>query len=235
VRRGAGFGRALVGRDVRRQRLEAVRVRLEGPGLGADAHDLDGKGVVGLEQRQHLKALDGAAEDGVEVVEARAVAERDEELAAVGGGAGVGHGEHADVPVAQAGHELVVEAVRDDVVAGVLEAGVAALDDEARDDAIPGQAGVEGLAVARRQRALGEADEAGDSGRGLLVIEFGDKNAARRGEHGIEAVGELLGGREPGATEQQQGKESAKHAGNLARPDYSASRFRKAAGFSERS
>ncbi len=155
----------------------------------------------------------------MQVVEAGAVAEGDEELAAVGGGAGVGHGEHTDFPVAQTRHELVVEAVWDDVVARVLEAGVAALDDEARDDAIPGQAGVEGLAAARRERALGEADEAGDGGGRLLVIQLGDEHAAGRGELGVEAVGEFFlsgeRGRETQRDDRDEGFEGA-HGPNIA-------------------
>ena len=69
-------------------------------------------------------------------------AERDEELAAVGVGAGVGHRQEPAAIVAQAGAELVGE-----LVAGAARAvahRAAALDHEAVDDAVEDQAVVEG-------------------------------------------------------------------------------------------
>ena len=93
--------------------------------------------------------------------------------------------------VAEAGGELVGEVVRNGVgfVVSVFEAGVAALQHEARDDAVPGEAAVKRLAVARGERALGEADEIGAHERRARGKQLRGERAARRDELGVESVG----------------------------------------------
>ena len=75
------------------------------------------------------------------------------------------------------------------LVVGVLEAGVAALDHKTGYDAVPGEAGVKRLAVARGERALGEADEIGAHERRARGKQLRGERAARRDELGVEPVG----------------------------------------------
>ena len=190
--------------------LKGRRISLEGLRGAADAQNLDRERIVRLDFRQDLDTAHGAAEDAVQVVETGIVAERDEEFAAVSVGPGVGHREGADFLMAQAGHEFIGKLVRDAFVARVLQSGIAALDDEAGHDAIPGQAGVEWLAVARRQCALSETDEAGDGQRNLLEEQLGDKHAAWRGELGIQPSREFFLREQP-AGQGQQCNKSRRH------------------------
>ena len=67
-----------------------------------------------------------------------------EELAAVGAGARVGHGEETGAVVLQAGGELVGELVAGAAHAGA--GGIAALNHEVGDDAVEGDAVVEAAA-----------------------------------------------------------------------------------------
>ena len=128
----------------------------------------------------------------MEIVEAIRWREREEKFAAIGVGAGVGHREDAGGVVPETGDEFVGKAVRDRLrlVVGVLEAGVATLENEAGNNAIPSEAGVERMVVFRRERALGEPDEIRAHQRSFGEEEFGDDDATRRRELGVEAVGQ---------------------------------------------
>ena len=112
----------------------------------------------------------------------------DEELAAVGVGAGVGHGQAAGLVEVQIWIEFILK-----LIAGVSQAGsrrVAALNHELRDDAMEGGAVVErlvvlhflGRGVGPVLSALGQGDKVGHRFWGLLLEELtGD--AAHRGIH----------------------------------------------------
>lgn len=85
----------------------------------------------------NILALHNLTEDGVLSVEVRGRAKGDEELAAVGARAGVGHAEGALAVVLQRRHELVLElAAPDGGTATASTGGVTALDHEALDDAV---------------------------------------------------------------------------------------------------
>lgn len=137
---------------------------------------LDGAVVgAGLDQAHALHdahAGPDAAEDGVLAVEPGRGGEGDEELGAVGVGAGVGHAQDAGAGVPQLGGDLVGEAVAVD--GGAAAAGarrVAALHHEGRDHAVEDDAvvvaargeGAEVLAGARRVRGV-ELDGYGSLG-----------------------------------------------------------------------
>jgi hypothetical protein len=84
-----------------------------------------------------IHALHNLAEHSVLAVEMRSRAEGDEELAAVGAGAGVGHAERAFAVVLEGRHELVLElGTVDGRATGTSASGVTALDHEAGDDAV---------------------------------------------------------------------------------------------------
>ena len=89
---------------------------------------------------------DHLAEDGVAVVEPGRRHHGDEELAAVGVGAGVGHGQQARLVELAAALELVLELVAR--AAGAATERVAALDHEVRDAAVE-----DGPVVERRRRS----------------------------------------------------------------------------------
>ena len=90
-----------------------------------------------LDALHDVHALHDAAEDGVLVVEPRARRRRDEELRAVGVGAGVGHREGEGAVVAQRAVELVLELVAPDGgAAGAVAERVARLAHEPLDDAV---------------------------------------------------------------------------------------------------
>lgn len=148
------------------------------------ANDLDFLGGAifgaGLDQAHALHdahaALD-AAEDGVLAVEPGRGGEGDEELRAVGVGAGVGHAQDAGARVPQLGRDLVGELVAVDGGAAAARARrVPALDHEGRDDAVeddavvvpPGREGAEVLAGPRRVRGV-ELD-GDDSLREMLAV-----------------------------------------------------------------
>jgi hypothetical protein len=104
-----------------------------GGGAAAGAHLLDGLDDV--------HALDDLSEDNVLAVEPRGGHGADEELGAVGVGAGVGHGEHPGARVL-ADELLVGELLAvDGLAAGAVAVGeVAALAHEVGDDAVEGGA-----------------------------------------------------------------------------------------------
>ena len=172
-------------------------VGAEGFRGGADAEDFNRDGVVLADQGERIQTSDSTSEDGVEVVEPLGRREGEKEFAAVGVRAGVGHGEDAGGVMAEAGDKFVGEVGRDGrgERVRVLETRVAALDDEAGDDAIPREAGVEGFPVFWSERALGEAGEVDAHERGLRVEELDGGGAAGGGEFGVEAVGERSSGR----------------------------------------
>ena len=165
------------------ERLVAAVARDAGNGLD----DVDA-GLVAL------------AEEGVVLVEGVDGLLGDEELAAVGVGSGVGHGQLAGPVEVQVGIELVVEAV-----AGIAHAGaggVAALDHELGNDAMEGGAVVErlvvlllvGRGVGPVLGALGQRDEVGYRLGRLLLIELAG-DAAHGGVHDDDwAIGTGQGG-----------------------------------------
>ena len=193
-RGGAGCGGVFLLRGGERGKRGGVGA--EGFRGGADAKDSNRDGVILADQGERIQTPDSAAEDGVEVVEALGGRECEEEFAAVGVRAGVGHGEDAGGVMAEAGDEFVGEVGRDGrgERVGVLETRVAALDDEAGDDAIPREAGVEGFPVFWSERAFGEAGEVDAHERGLRVEELDGGGTAGGGEFGVEAVGKRSGG-----------------------------------------
>lgn len=84
-----------------------------------------------------IHAIDDLAKDGVLAIEVRRGGQGDEELAAVGAGPAVGHGQDALAGVSARGVELVLElAAVDGLAARARARRVAALDHEARDDAV---------------------------------------------------------------------------------------------------
>ena len=119
---------------------------------------------------EHVEALDDLAEQAVLRRQTDAVGAGDEEeLAAVGVRAGVGHGDRADLVLAALG-QLVLEAVAGAAAPGA--GGVAALAHEAVDDAMEDDAVV--VVV------QGEVDEVVDRLRCLQRVE-GDDDLAERG------------------------------------------------------
>src|SRR5690606_2001693 len=149
------------------------------------AFQLDGLDLVALLDRvDHFHAVGDLAEHGVLAVQPRARDMGDEELAAVGARARVGHGEHAAL-VAQAVVGLVLEAVAGAAGAGAVRA--AALDHEVVDEAVEVQAVVEATP--------GQVGEVGDRQRGLLGLELDADRAAVGVEGGGEAHGTLRWGR----------------------------------------
>ena len=137
------------------------------------------------------------AEDGVLAVEIRLGELRDEELGAVGVGAGVRHGEAAGNVEVEVGGGFVVEEVAG--VAGAVSGVVAALDHEAGDDTMEGSAVIEVLVVHLLLRdrvgpilgALGEADEVGDGEGGLV----GEELAGHAAHGGVKDNGGAVGER----------------------------------------
>ena len=122
-------------------------------------------------------AFDDFTEDGVLSGEPGGVRGGDEELAAVGVGAGVGHGELAGVfEVVGGALGLVRELVAGAAHAGAF--GVAALDHEVGDDAMEDGAVVELVAFFRAgvplAGAFGELDEVLDGERGFFFEELAD-------------------------------------------------------------
>src|SRR3972149_9261663 len=103
--------------------------------------DVDAEDLVALANSLHrLHARGHSPEDGVAIVQAGLGRERYIELAAVGVGAAVGHGQGAEA-VLPVGAELVRDTVAG--VAAAVAKGVAALDDELRHDAGEDEAVVE--------------------------------------------------------------------------------------------
>src|SRR5919109_545354 len=81
-----------------------------------------------------IQSLDDFAKHRMLVIEVRCGSERDEELAAVGVGAGIGHRQDAGFAVSQCGVEFVGELVAGATVS--LPERIAALDHEAVDHAM---------------------------------------------------------------------------------------------------
>src|SRR5690606_5338922 len=102
----------------------------------------------------------------------------DEELAAVGVGAGVGHGQDPAL-VADAVAGLVLEGIAR--AAGAGPPGTAALDHEVRNDPVEVQAVVEALP--------GQVHEAGDGHRGLVGEELDGDLATVGVENGVQGHG----------------------------------------------
>mmetsp|Transcript_8227 Transcript_8227/g.23432 ORF Transcript_8227/g.23432 Transcript_8227/m.23432 type:complete len:254 (-) Transcript_8227:1069-1830(-) len=124
-----------------------------------------GAGLRALDLPHDVHALHDLAEDDVLVVEVRRLGGGDEELAAVGVLAGVGHGQQPRLVVLE-GEVLVLEArAVDALAAGAVPVGeVAALDHEVGDDAVE-RAALVAHALARRAVARAERLEVGDGAR----------------------------------------------------------------------
>jgi hypothetical protein len=164
------------------------RIRRKGPRPGALAKDADREGVVRLDLRQHVNAANRTAEDTVQVVQAMDRGQGEEKLRTIRVRSGVGHRQDA--------HRIMTQA-RDEFV-GKLVAGPAfarperipSLHHEAGHDPVELQLVEKGPPGLRPQRALGQTDEAGHRERGPEVVQLGDDHAPRRGELGVEAVGQ---------------------------------------------
>ena len=126
--------------------------------------------------------------DGVFSVELRDGLLRDEELATIGAATGgararVGHGEQARLVEGEGGVDLVLEEVAG--IPGAITGTVAALNHEARDDAMEGGAVVKRLIMYLLQRfgigpllgALGEADKVGNRDRSFFFEELAAETA----------------------------------------------------------
>src|SRR4051812_10679221 len=106
-----------------------------------------------------------------------------EELRAVGAGAGVCHSEAAGFVEGECGVELVLKEVA--WVTGAVSSLVASLNHEARDDAVKGGSVIEGLTVDLLERAgigpvfgaFGETNEVGNGDWRLRLIELAGKPA----------------------------------------------------------
>merc|ERR1712156_1027387 len=107
------------------------------PGTGSASAGLAHAGVGDDDLLEGVHALDDLSEDDVFAVEPRGLGGAQEELAAVGVGAGVGHGEDAGAGVLQ-GEVLVLELHAVDRLApGAVSGGeVSALAHEVGDDAV---------------------------------------------------------------------------------------------------
>ena len=101
----------------------------------------------------------------------------DEELAAVGARAGIGHRQHAGFVVTRFSAAFVLEAVAWAAIADAVRA--AALDHEIGDDAVEFQAVVEA--------ALDQVDEIGDGHRRLVGEQFDADGAAVGVEDGDQS------------------------------------------------
>ena len=140
-------------------RVPLVEVRLlRGEQLVGGIENFDALDLVALRDRvHHVLALGHFAEDRVLAIEPRTGHVRDEKLAAVRAGAGVGHRENAGLRVLERLVDLVGE-----IVAGAAAAGarrVAALDHEVRDHAVK----LDAVVIP----ALGEVQEIGGGHRHL--------------------------------------------------------------------
>ncbi len=195
---------------------------VSGAGGGA-AHPLEEWEAVG----------DEFPEDGVLAVEVEGRGEGDEELAATGVGAAVGHGEQSGAVVGEGGVDFVPEAVAGAV--GALAIGGATLHHEAADDAVEGQPiekrhagahhGGGALEVEPVHRSLGQGDEVGHGQRGLLKKQPGAEGAGLASgpdghvDGGVKAVLRRREGRNrrPCAKDDQQQREG--HLGGVAGPE----------------
>src|SRR5437588_10897459 len=130
-----------------------------------------------LDRCDHVHAVAHRAEDGVLTVQpgGRRGGD-DEELGAVGIGAGVGHGQRPPLDAVLV--DLVLERVARTAGAGAL--GAAALDHEVGDDAVEGEPVVEALA---RQLA-----EVAHRARGVLIEQLDLDSAVVGGQRGLGHV-----------------------------------------------
>lgn len=188
-------------------------------GPGSEDLHLDQRSVVGggghaPESLHDAHSAGHAAEDGVLPVEPGGGRQRDEELRAVGVGAGVGHGDDARAGVPQLGGDLVAKLAAEYALPSSTGARrVATLDHEVSNDPAGDNIGgrrkggvtggrwcrcstLRGVTVAPRQRTelsptyLGELTDVETGPRGVLVVEL-DGEAARGRLEGHMRVGRL--------------------------------------------
>ena len=124
-----------------------------------------------VENAQHATVVGDFAKDGVQVVEVWGGDVSDEELRAVGVGAGVCHGEDAGAIVSEVGVEFVVEAIAGSAAAGAGR--VTGLGHEVGDDAVEGGAVVVAQAGEVDEVVDGDGDEVGEEVE-VDVTFFGD-------------------------------------------------------------
>ena len=176
--------------------IKRLLVALEGLGLGADPDDLHCcELVAALDLIDDILSGHHMTEDRMFAVQMRGRHMGDEELAAVGVGAGVGHGEDAGARMLQGRIDLVGEGVAR--TAGPGSQRTAALDHEIRDNPVEGQAIVEFMplgsgAAAEIFRPFGQTDEVGDGQRGLFVFEHTEDFPFLCNEFRVDAIIEFL-------------------------------------------
>mmetsp|Transcript_61200 Transcript_61200/g.167941 ORF Transcript_61200/g.167941 Transcript_61200/m.167941 type:complete len:267 (+) Transcript_61200:157-957(+) len=209
-------------------RCASSSVLLEERGIGSrqlaaigDHHLLAGLAPLAahsLDRLDHVHALDHLAEDNVLAIEPRGLGGAQEELAAVGARARVGHRERARARVLQL-EVLVRELLAVDGLAAraVAAREIAALQHKLRDDAVEdGVLEVERLArLAHALLAGGERPEVlGSLGHGLAVETHHDATRGLAANLDVEEdlVGDLraLGGRR--ASDQAEQEQSGSHS-----------------------
>src|SRR5271157_50300 len=131
----------------------------------------------------YVVALDHFAKHAVFIVEVRGGGRGDKELAAVGIGSGIGHGEDAGLGVLEIGMELVGEFVAGTAASGAFR--VATLNHEIGNDPMENGAVVKGLT---RLGATGEIHEIGDGAGGLVSEQLHFEGAGSGIEGGKDLV-----------------------------------------------
>ena len=142
------------------ERARRCRLVVAGSLLLFDRHRL--QRIALFNGIDHVLAARHVAEDGVLAVEVRLGGSRDEELAAVRVGAGVGHREDARLVRERIALDLVVELVPG--AAATRARGIARLHHKPLNDAVKRRAVIEAL--------VGEEGEVVDGVRGVLRIEL---------------------------------------------------------------
>ena len=100
--KGVGVGGSGVGVGSRLSAPSSMRIVLiRSPACAAVLHGIAARDLV-----EHFVALDHLAEDGVSAVEPVGRGKGDEELAAIGAGTGIGHGQQAGAVKAEAGSTI---------------------------------------------------------------------------------------------------------------------------------
>lgn len=156
-------------------------------------------GLQSLDLLDDVHALENLAKHDVLPVEPGRLDGGDEELGALGVGAGVRHGEHARPGVGEVEVLVVEDAAVDALAAGAVAVGeIAALQHEVRDDAVEGGARVAEALLAGRQllevfRRLRHDTVGERGGRGARQIPGGRHRGRRSRQR--EGEGKREGGR----------------------------------------
>ena len=141
-----------------------------------------GGGTELLDLSDNVQTLDDGAEDGVLAIQPSGLDGADEELGAVGVGAGIGHGEDSGASVLQ-GEVLISELLAvDGLATGTVAASeVTSLEHELGDDAVEGGAGITEALLASAESAEVLSGLGGNIGAEL------HDNAT----HGLVVVGDI--------------------------------------------